>query len=117
MGCLPSFSVRGGGKPNTNFSQRVKLEERFAQLDPEAYGGALGFLTLFASTTLTLPLHYQPHQRSLSESPMTLDAALFTLHFVRRRNEPWIVDIYPSSAGPSLSTAPPVPSKDTDAST
>lgn len=41
---------------------------------------------------------------------MALDASLFTLHFVRRRNEPWIVDIYPTS---SASTAPPpVPSKD-----
>ncbi|GAK63769.1 uncharacterized protein PAN0_003d1977 [Moesziomyces antarcticus] len=45
---------------------------------------------------------------------MALDAALFTLQFVRRRNEPSIVDIYPSSAGSSASTAPPVPSKDTD---
>lgn len=45
---------------------------------------------------------------------MALDAALFTLHFVRRRNEPWIVDIYPTSAGPSNSIAPPVPSKDLD---
>ncbi len=45
---------------------------------------------------------------------MALDAALFTLHFVRRRNQPWIVDIYPSSAGSSFSTAPPVPSKDSD---
>ncbi|GAC76883.1 hypothetical protein PANT_22c00261 [Moesziomyces antarcticus T-34] len=45
---------------------------------------------------------------------MALDAALFTLQFVRRRNEPSIVDIYPSSAGPSASAAPPVPSKDTD---
>ena len=43
---------------------------------------------------------------------MALDAALFTLHFVRRRNEPWIVDIYPTSAGSSGSVAPPVPSKD-----
>ena len=43
---------------------------------------------------------------------MALDAALFTLHFVRRRNEPWIVDIYPSSQPPSGSLPPPVPAKD-----
>ncbi|TKY87321.1 hypothetical protein EX895_003998 [Sporisorium graminicola] len=43
---------------------------------------------------------------------MTLDAALFTLHFVRRRDQPWIVDIYPTSDGSSHSIAPPVPSKD-----
>ncbi|EST07858.1 hypothetical protein PSEUBRA_002976 [Kalmanozyma brasiliensis GHG001] len=43
---------------------------------------------------------------------MALDAALFTLHFVRRRDEPWIVDIYPTSAGSSFSSAPPLPSKD-----
>ncbi|KAJ9477978.1 hypothetical protein PHBOTO_001573 [Pseudozyma hubeiensis] len=47
---------------------------------------------------------------------MTLDAALFTLQFVRRRNQPWIVDIYPTSAGSSSSAAPPVPSKDTASS-
>ncbi|SPO23441.1 uncharacterized protein UTRI_02120 [Ustilago trichophora] len=46
---------------------------------------------------------------------MALDAALFTLHFVRRRNEPWIVDIYPSSAASTSSVAPPVPSKDYNA--
>ncbi|GAC92666.1 hypothetical protein PHSY_000220 [Pseudozyma hubeiensis SY62] len=43
---------------------------------------------------------------------MTLDAALFTLQFVRRRNQPWIVDIYPTSTASSSSGAPPVPSKD-----
>lgn len=43
---------------------------------------------------------------------MSLDAALFTLHFVRRRNEPWIVDIYPSPSASSSSSAPPVPLKD-----
>ncbi|SNX82933.1 uncharacterized protein MEPE_01639 [Melanopsichium pennsylvanicum] len=42
---------------------------------------------------------------------MSLDAALFTLHFVRRRNQPWIVDIYPTSAGPTCNKAPPVPLK------
>ncbi|SJX62016.1 uncharacterized protein SRS1_10643 [Sporisorium reilianum f. sp. reilianum] len=45
---------------------------------------------------------------------MTLDAALFTLHFVRRRTEPCVVDIYPTSAAPSSSVAPPVPSKDSN---
>ncbi|PWY98518.1 hypothetical protein BCV70DRAFT_201828 [Testicularia cyperi] len=43
---------------------------------------------------------------------MALDAALFTLHFVRRRQQPWIVDLYPSPSASALTPAPPVPSKD-----
>ncbi|CCF53052.1 hypothetical protein NDA11_004584 [Ustilago hordei] len=45
---------------------------------------------------------------------MALDAALFTLHFVRRRTEPWIVDIYPSPTAQGSSPAPPIPSKGTN---
>lgn len=50
-------------------------------------------------------------------SIMSLDAALFTLHFVRRRTEPWIVDIYSGPAAPGKSTPPPVPAKDSHEAT
>lgn len=77
---------------NTNDSERVRIQK----LD-----------------LLTTGSHRPQLTTTRQRSNMTLDAALFTLQFVRRTNEPWVVDIYPVSAASSSSVAPPVPSKDT----
>ena len=45
---------------------------------------------------------------------MSLDKALFTLHFVRRPQHPWIVDLYQANQPESAPPAPQVPSKDPD---